>query len=103
MVNYLRCLNLQPLEEVRFENGLDDEELLEMIKNDKHLLITRNLDLGFPMESHELYSPLTLREMKKRKVKGHYTNYELKEALKLGALLWTNDKNPDFEVVVYLD
>ena len=80
---------------------LTDEELLEMIKNDKHLLITRNLDLGFPMESHELYSPLTLREMKKRKVKGHFTNYELKEALKLGALLWTTDKEPDFEVVVY--
>jgi len=90
-----------PVKRGIFMEEVREEEFIEMINSEKYLLISRYVVLFFPHASCVLYSPITISKLEKSKVKGYYTNYELKLALQMGAKLYTTNENPDFEVVVY--
>lgn len=91
-----------PVKRGIFMKSVSEEDLIEeTMKSEDCIFITRNVDLFFPQESCDLYSPICIHELEKRKVAGHYTNYELKLALQMGAKLYTTNENLDFEVVFY--
>jgi len=76
---------------------VEEKDFIEMVMSGKYVLISRDVVIRFYNESRELYSPITINKLENPKVKGHYTEHELKLAIQMGALFI----NPDFEVVVY--